>query len=260
MKIKFSCFVLFILFTGAMLQAQYKFTDEIKLPATSVKNQGKTGTCWSFATTSFLESELIRMGKGPMNLSEMYSVRMIYSDKARNYILRQGTANFSEGSLAHDVFRIIDLFGMLPQDAYPGLSESDTGFDHKELSYVLKGFLDGVLETGNPGKHWEEAFNGILDCYIGKLPESFNRDGKNHDPRSFADDIGIVTDDYISITSFSHHPYNEFFILEIPDNYSNGSFLNLELDAMVAECDDIIMEQHVVRHPFGVHKAAIGAV
>ncbi|MCK4748960.1 MAG: aminopeptidase, partial [Bacteroidales bacterium] len=237
MKLKFSCFVLFILFTGAMLQAQYKFTDEIKLPATSVKNQGKTGTCWSFATTSFLESELIRMGKGPMNLSEMYSVRMIYSDKARNYILRQGTANFSEGSLAHDVFRIIDLFGMLPQDAYPGLSESDTGFDHKELSYVLKGFLDGVLEAGNPGKHWEEAFNGILDCYIGKLPESFNRDGKNHDPRSFADDIGIVTDDYISITSFSHHPYNEFFILEIPDNYSNGSFLNLELDAMVEIID-----------------------
>ncbi len=219
------------------LQAQYTFTIDKRCEHTSVKSQDRTGTCWSFATTSFLESELLRMGKGTYDLSEMFAVRTIYKDKARNYILRQGKANFSEGSLAHDVLRAFAMGGAVPQEVYSGLLPGEERYDHSELVAVLKGMLDGVLKGEHPGNRWQEAFQAVLDVYMGEVPETFTYRGKKYTARSFAEELGLNPDDYISLTSFTHHPYYSRFVLEIPDNYSNGSYYNLPLDELVETVD-----------------------
>lgn len=219
---------------------QYQFKDEIKLDCSNIKNQQMTGTCWSFSTTSFLESELLRTGKKPVNLSEMYSVRKTYEDKARNYVLRQGKANFSEGSLAHDVMNTVKFHGMMTEEAYPGLLPGDKALNHGELVSTLKAYLDAVVKTGRPGPHWQEAVSGILDAYMGEVPETFTYQGKTYDARSFAAAMNIKPKEYVHLTSFTHHPFNEHFILEIPDNYSNGMFYNVPLDEMMQAVDNAL--------------------
>ena len=235
LRIIFLSIILLIAAHG--LVAQYIFKDEIKIPCTSIKNQQITGTCWSFGTSSFVESEVLRLTKKEVDLSEMYNVRMAYFEKAQNYILRQGTANFGEGGLSHDVLRNIGLHGIVPQSAYPGLVDGDTVFDHSELSAGLKGYLDAVIRSGHPTVHWSKAVNGILDAYLGKVPASFTYENKSYDPMAFADMMEIKSEDYYSYTSFSHHPFHQYFILEIPDNYMNGSYFNVEIDELVRIID-----------------------
>jgi bleomycin hydrolase len=167
----------------------------------------------------------------------MYNVRMAYFEKAQNYILRQGTASFGEGGLSHDVLRNIGLHGIVPQSAYPGLVDGDTVFDHSELSAGLKGYLDAVIRGGHPTLHWGQAVEGILDAYLGKVPASFTYENKSYDPMAFADMMEIKSEDYYSYTSFSHHPFHQYFILEIPDNYMNGSYFNVEIDELVRIID-----------------------
>ncbi len=224
-------------FCTIALPAQYTFTVDEHSPYTSVKSQDRTGTCWSFATTSFLESELLRMGKGKYDLSEMFTVRTIYEDKALNYILRQGKANFGEGSLAHDVLRAVEMGGAVPQEVYSGLLPGQTSYDHSEMSAALKGLLDGVLQGKHPGSRWDDAFRAVLDVYMGAVPQEFSYRGKKYTPKTFAEKLGIKSSDYISLTSFTHHPFYTSFILEIPDNYSNGSYYNIPLDELVAAVD-----------------------
>jgi len=233
--------VVLILLINNLGFGQYKFKTEKKVSCTEVKNQARTGTCWSFATASFLESELIRMGKKDVNLSEMFIVRNIYKDKANNYILRQGKANFSQGSLAHDLIRMADRHGLITESAYSGLLEGETRHDHSEMERGLKGFLDGVRKSKLLSPKWKVAFDGILDAYIGAVPAQFDYMGKEMTPLTFAEDSGLNTEDYISITSFTHHPFYEEFILEIPDNYSNGSFYNVPLDEMMSIIDYAIL-------------------
>jgi len=234
-KILLACIFSTALFN--ITHAQYIFQDEINIPSTCVKNQQASGTCWSFGTTSFLESEIIRLTEKQVDISEMYSVRMAYFEKAQNYILRQGMTNFSEGGLSHDVFRNIELHGVMPQSAYTGLVEGDTSIDHGELSSGMKGYLDAVIKNGHPGRHWNKALEGILDAYMGPLPFDFTYENKNYDPMSFADLTGIRSENYFSVTSFNHHPFHRYFILEIPDNYMNGSYFNVKLDEMVSIID-----------------------
>lgn len=212
---------------------QYEFKEEVRLGCSSIKNQQNTGTCWSFSTTSFLESELLRTKKESVDLSEMYNVRKTYEDKAFNYVLRQGKANFSQGSLAHDVLNTVKSHGMMPDEAYSGKLPDDKIFNHSELVTTLKAYLDAVVATGKPGAHWQDAVKGILDAYMGVVPETFTYKGKTYDPKSFAAAMGIRSDQYVHLTSFTHHPFYDHFILEIPDNYSNGSFYNVPLDQMI---------------------------
>ncbi len=220
-------------FLASTANAQYRFTSTQDIECTEVKSQGSTGTCWSFATSSFLESELIRLGKSNPDISEMYVVREIYKDKARNYILRQGKANFSQGSLSHDVIRVLSTKGIMPQSAFAGRAPDEKRYNHSEMEAVLKGMLDGVLKQKSVSTKWMTAFDKVLDVYLGECPKDFIVDGKKMKPSEYAADLNLDAEDYVNITSFSHHPFYSKFILEIPDNYSNGSYYNIPLDELV---------------------------
>ena len=224
------------------IQAQYSFTEVKSLPCTEVKSQDRTGTCWSFATSSFLESEVMRQKNMEIDISEMFAVRNIYRDKAYNYVFRQGKANFSQGSLSHDVMRSVTRYGALPEVAYPGRLPADEKFDHSEMERALKGLLDGVIKGKRLTDKWDEAVEAVLDVYMGELPDEVRVNGKAITPDVFAEDLGIDPDNYISLTSFSHHPFYESFILEIPDNYSNGQFHNLPIDELMQVIDHAIMQ------------------
>jgi len=225
---------------------QYNFKTEKKINCTEVKNQSRTGTCWSFATASFLESELIRMGHDDINISEMFIVRNIYKDKAHNYILRQGKANFSQGSLAHDLIRMTEKKGLITESAYSGLVDGDSAHDHSEMEAGLKGFLDGVRKSKVLSTKWSPAFNSILDTYMGAVPDQFMYNNKTFTPKSFVSELNLKTEDYISIGSFTHHPFYEEFILEVPDNYSNGSFYNVPVDEMMDIIDYALLDGYSI--------------
>jgi bleomycin hydrolase len=225
---------------------QYNITDEYTVGCTSIKNQSRTGTCWSFATCSFLESELMRNGRGDYDLSEMYVVRNIYRDKARNYVLRQGKANFSEGSLSHDFINTVMRHGIVPESVYSGRTEGVTAHDHSELSAVLKGYLDGLIGRKSLSDKWDDGFDAILDVYLGKVEENFEVNGMKYHPKAFAMQLGLNSGDYLNLTSFTHHPFYESFILEIPDNFSNGSFINIPLDEF-----EMILD-HAIKNGYSV--------
>jgi len=219
------------------LNAQYKFKVSKQIDCSEIKNQSRTGTCWSFATASFIESELMKSNKGNIDLSEMFVVRNIYEDKARNYVLRQGKANFSQGSLSHDLIRIMAKEGVVPDQIYSGLSAEQKNHDHSEMEKGLKGFLDGILKSKRLSPKWKMAFNAVLDVYLGTEPNNFQYEGKNYTPKSFAQSLGLDAENYVSLSSFTHHPFYKDFILEIPDNYSNGSFYNVPLNELMSTID-----------------------
>lgn len=216
---------------------QYKITPKHDVECTEVKNQQRTGTCWSFATSSFLESEVKRTKNMDIDLSEMFSVRATYMDKAQNYILRQGKANFSQGSLSHDVIKAVERVGLVPEAAFSGRSEGEEIHNHGEMISAAKGMLDGLQKQKTLSPRWKLAMGAILDIYMGQSPTKFNYGGKEYTPQSFADYLAINSSDYISLTSYTHHPFYRSFILEIPDNYSNGWYQNIPMDELEKTVD-----------------------
>lgn len=227
-------FALFLTVAAYPLFSQYQFTMTNDCHCTTIKNQQNTGTCWSFATSSFLESELIRMSKQDFDLSEMYFVRQIYLDKAQNYIYRQGKAQFSQGGLSHDVISAFVKAGAVPESVYSGKLPGEYMHDHTEMEKAMKGMLDALTSQSRISSKWASAVNGVLDAYMGSVPATFKMDGKEYTPKSYAQSLGIQPEDYVSFTSYSHHPFYQPFVLEIPDNWSNGSFYNLPMDDLVA--------------------------
>ncbi len=224
----------------------YVFTIEKQVQCTPIKNQGRTGTCWCFATASFIESEVMRMGKGTHDLSEMFIVRNIYLDKGQNYLLRQGKTNFGEGALAHDFIRAAGRYGMVPDEVYSGLQNNMTAHDHSEMAGVLEAVIKKYTENRRPSSRWREVFNGIMDVYLGPAPTEFSYQGKTYTPKSFAQELGFDPHNYISLTSYTHHPFGESFPLEIPDNFSSGQFLNVPIDDLVATIDNAIANGYSV--------------
>lgn len=214
---------------------EVQFTIEKQVPATPVKDQHRTGTCWSFATTSFIESELLRTGQGEADLSEMFFVRKAYELKADQYVRMHGTVNFAEGGLAMDVMHIWREYGMVPQEAYPGDRMGDSLPVHGEMDAVLRGYVDQVIRNrnGRLTPVWKEGFSGILDAYLGEVPGSFSHQGNTVTPRGFADDTGLNPDDYIAVGSYTHHPFYEKFVIEIPDNWHWGMIYNVPLDELM---------------------------
>jgi bleomycin hydrolase len=205
-----------------------------KNPATPVKNQAATGTCWSFSTTSLVESQALKNNLGEFDLSEMFTVRNIYIEKAKNYVLRQGFARFSEGGLGHDQINAIAKYGAMPESVYSGLTGGKRSHDHQRLVSNLKNYLDSVIKTVPVKGDWLAGYTKILDEALGKPPAEFNFRGQKYDPQSFAKDVlKFNADDYVAFTSFTHHPYYRSFILEVPDNFSNGAYFNLPINEMM---------------------------
>ncbi len=244
-------FLTFLLaFSTAIITAQetYKFTDVIDIDATPVISQGNTGTCWSFSTSSFIESEIIRLTGKRIDISEMYNVRNTYPKKADNYVSRQGKAQFSEGGLAHDVFNSVRDFGLVPEDAYSGLIGNNERHNHAEMVSVLTAMLDIYIK--NPGRSldpkWREAYAAVLDVYLGKNITEFNYEGIQYTPKSFAEMVKINANDYVNITSFTQAPFYNSFILNIPDNFSNGSFNNVPIDDLVSIIDNALENGYTV--------------
>ena len=211
----------------------YKFTTIVDLPATSIKDQYRSGTCWSFSTMSFLESEILRIRKDTVDLSEMYAVRLCYSDKATKYVRLHGSLNFGGGGAFHDVTYVLKKYGMVPESAYEGLDYGQDKHVHGELDEVLKDYVEGVVKNKNRelSTAWHNGFDGILDAYFGKIPEEFEVDGKKYTPQSYASDVmGLNPDDYVEITSFTHHPFYTKFAIEIPDNWLWDEVYNVPLE------------------------------
>jgi len=217
----------------------YKFTVEKQLKATEVKDQHRSGTCWAYAMNSFLESELIRMGKGEFDLSEMFIVNRNYHLRAKDYVRFHGMKSFSAGAEGWDALNVIKQFGILPQEAYTGNTFDETLPVHGEMDAILKAYVDAVVKNKNKKitPIWRKGFDGVLDAYLGKLPESFMYKGKEYTTKSFTSELGLNMDDYVTITSYTHHPFYESFIFEGADNWSLGEVLNVPMDEIMQIVD-----------------------
>lgn len=225
---------------GSDKKAGYIFIPEVDIETLPVKNQGSSGTCWSYASTSFIESEMIRMGKQPVDLSEMFTVRMVYLDKAERYIRLHGYLNFAQGGALPDVLYVLKKYGAMPADAYQGLNYGTDINKHGELEAALKGFLDGVIKNlnGSITTSWKPAVEAILDAYLGPIPASFNYKGKAYSPRTFADQVvGVNPDDYVQLTSFTHFETYARCQVAVPDNWLWGDSYNLPLAELTPTLD-----------------------
>lgn len=235
MRIRFfSSAVLFCIHCTATAQLSADLTIVKQTESTPVKNQANTGTCWSFSTTSLVESTSIKDGVGEIDLSEMFTVRSIYTEKAKNYILRQGSAQFGPGGLGHDVIQAIESYGAIPESVYSGLLLGANSHNHSKLDTQLKNYLDSLLKSRPVPDNWMTGFQGILDEHLGKAPATFMYREKQYTPQTFAKEVlKFKADDYVNITSFSHHPFYVPFILEVPDNFKNGSYYNVPLNELI---------------------------
>lgn len=224
-----------------------EFTSIKLLPATPVKDQAMTGTCWCFSTTSLVESECMKTAKQELNLSEMFTVRNIYIEKAKNYVLRQGKAQFGEGGLGHDLIRSIATYGAIPDSLYSGLKPGQTSHNHSAMVRQLQQYLNDVLKKRPLPDNWLEGYTKILDEQLGVVPSEFKYKGKSYTAKSFAKDVlKFNADDYVSITSFTHHPYYKQFVLEAPDNFANGLFYNVPLQVMIDAVKEAVNKGYTV--------------
>ncbi len=247
-----------VLALGAfVLTAQngYQFSVIKENPITPVKNQSSSGTCWSFAGVGLFESELIRMGKGEFDLSEMYIVRRNYEDKAIKYARLHGHLNFAAGGSFADVVETLDDFGILPEEAYRGLNYGSETHNHGELDKVLKGYMDGIIGARNVTPVWFEGFSAILDTYLGEVPETFVYEGKEYDAHSFRDYLGLKQEDYISLTSYTHHPFYTAFPVEVPDNWRWALSYNLPIDELMEVMEHAIEEGYTIAWASDVSEA-----
>ncbi|MRT92471.1 aminopeptidase C [Ancylomarina sp. 16SWW S1-10-2] len=226
----------------------FKFTSVSDIPTTGVRNQESTGTCWTFATTSFIETELIRLGAGNIDLSEMFTVRHAYTQKALKYFRLHGKGNFSEGGQAHDVLNVVKEFGFVPETAYSGNQYGSEFNIHQEMVKSTKAMLDEIIK--NPNRTitpvWQKSVNGVFDTYMGATPEKFDNNGQTITPVEYMKETGFNPNDYIELTSYSHHPYYKEMDLEIPDNWSHDLYYNLPIDELMAVIDNALTNDYSV--------------
>ncbi len=227
----------------------YNFTAVKNLETTPIQDQGNTGTCWSFSTLSFFESEMIRQGKKGFNLSEMYVARKCYEDKGQLFVRMHGTTPFAQGGAFHDVTYVLKKYGMVPEEAYKGINYGENKHNHTEVEKILHNYVKAVVESGSKGKIstiWKQGYLSILDTYFGKIPEQFTFNGKTYTPQSYAKEMGLDPDDYIEITSFNHHPFYSQFMLEVPDNWLFSKVYNVPLNELSEIMDYAINNGYTV--------------
>lgn len=230
-------------------ESGYQFTTIKDIPCTPVKDQYRSGTCWSFSGIGFIEAEMLREGKPAADLSEMFVVHHAYDDKATKYVRLHGSLNFGAGGEFHDVVNVIKTYGIVPDSVYTGLNYGEDKHVHGEMDKMLFDQVKAVVD--NPNKKlttaWHDALDGTLNSYLGKLPESFTYRGKQYTPQSFAKDyVGLNLDDYVEITSYTHHPFYSKFILEIPDNWSWADAYNVPLSDLQEIIDNSINNGYTV--------------
>lgn len=229
----------------------YVFTDTKIIPSTPVKNQNRSGTCWCFSTLTMLECEILKAGGPEMHLSEMWIVRHSFMDKAEKYVRLHGQLNFAEGGASHDVTEGIARHGIVPFEAYPGLNYGTDKPDFHELTGALKAYLDAVIAAAEKSRMplstaWKRGFDALLDSYFGPCPETFVYEGKEYTPASFAASLPIDMDDYVDLTSYTHQPFYEEFIIEVPDNWMWSTVWNLPLDELMAVIDNALAEGYTI--------------
>lgn len=226
----------------------FKFTDLKVVPHTPVRDQNKSGTCWCFAGTSFFENEILRKTGNQVDLSQMFTVRHCYDDKADKYARMGGTINFAQGGSIMDVPYVWENYGAVPVEVYTGLNYGEEKHDHYEMADLLEGYMTTVA---NPGRKklstaWKVGLDGILDAYLGKLPEQFTYNGKTYTPRSFADAMKLDMADYVPVTSFTHHPFYTAFPVEVADNWLWAPYYNVPMEEMKAIVDNAIENGYTV--------------
>lgn len=248
---KLSAFFLLVSFFSLSVMAQedekeekgYEFTTIKEVKYSTVKNQYRSGTCWSFSALGFVEAELLRMGKGDFDLSEMFVVRKVYEDKAVKHVRMNGHFNFGGGGALNDVIDVIKKYGIVPEDVYAGLKYGEEKHVHGELDEVLTKFVEGIIENKNRKLTpvWLDAYKGILDAYLGEEPNEFTYNEKSYTPRSFADEVlAFNPDDYVLFTSYTHHPFYKSFILEVPDNWSWAGLYNVPVEDLIKIMDNSV--------------------
>ena len=233
----------------------FVFTTVKENPITSIKNQNRAGTCWCYSTMAFLEAELLRMGKGEYDFSEMYIVHNTYLDRADKAVRTHGDASFSQGGSFYDVLYGMKTFGLVPEaEMRPGVMYDDTLSNHTELSAVSDAVVAAIakgrhskLQSDNEGNMlWKKAIEAIHDIYLGVRPEKFTVNGKEYTPKSYYESTGLNADDYVSLTSYTHHPFYESFILEIQDNWRWASSYNLPIDELMEVFDYAIENGYTI--------------
>ncbi|MDD2436437.1 MAG: C1 family peptidase [Massilibacteroides sp.] len=237
----FLCAIAFATAT-AQEKEDYVFTPVKELKITPVENQNRTGTCWSYSGIGFIESELIRMGKSEHDLSEMFVVSHSYRDKGDKYVRTHGVSPYSQGGSFHDVLYVLKHYGIVPESVMKGLEYGEDNHVHGEMEAVTSAYLKAVTsnKNGKLSTAWEKGFHAILDAYLGELPKKFTYNGKEYTPKSFVAELGINPDDYVSLTSYTHHPFYSSFALEIPDNWRWANSYNLPLDEFMQVFENAI--------------------
>ncbi|MFI3266103.1 MAG: C1 family peptidase [Rikenellaceae bacterium] len=217
----------------------FVFETVIENPITSVKNQNRSSTCWSFSALGYMESELLRMGKGEYDLSEMFVVHKTMVDRARNYVRLHGESSFSPGGSFYDIVYCMKHYGLVPQEAMQGIMYGDSLPVHSEIDAVAGAYVNAIAK-GKLSKLtpvWADGLSAVYDTYLGECPEEFTYQGKKYTPKTFVDELGLNPDDYVSLTSYTHHPFYSQFIIEVPDNWRNGLSWNLPLDEFMEVMD-----------------------
>lgn len=234
---------------SAKSKESFQFTDVINLGNTPVKNQGSSGTCWSYSTNSFLESEMIRAGKTPVALSQIFSARNAYVEKGKNYVRMHGAVTLGDGGALHDVINMYRKYGAVPQTVYTGLNYGTTINQFGEMGEIMNGVLAAVVK--NPNKvltpNWEKAYAAVIDSYLGEVPKSFDYNGKKYTPQTFAKEVvGLNPDDYVELSSFNDHPYYSKFTLLVPDNWSFDQVYNVKVNEITDVIDNALKKGYTV--------------
>lgn len=237
----FLSLLVFVVFVSAQDETKRQtFTIKTKVPTTEVKSQDKTGTCWAFATTSFIESELLRLQKGNFDLSEMFIVRNAYKYKAEKYFRYHGEYNLNQGGQAHDCMDEFFTNGILPESVYSGKVNGEEKYNHREFSAVLKGIMNAV--TSKKAEHnkllYPELLESLYNIYLGEVPATFDYEGKTYTPKEFQESLGLNANDYVELTSYTNYPFYEAVDLEINDNYRHALYYNIPIDELMSIMDN----------------------
>ena len=221
---------------------EFIFTTVKENPITSVKDQHRSSTCWSFSALGFIEAELLRMNKGEYDFSEMFVVHKTMEDRAVNYVRYHGDSSFSPGGSFYDIIYCMQNYGLVPQEAMPGIMYGDSLPNHGELDMVAEGYVKAIAnsDASKLSKVWKKGVAAIYDTYLGVCPEKFTYQGKEYTPKSFVESLGLKAEDYVSLTSYTHHPFYTQFAIEIQDNWRNALSYNLPIDELMAVMDNAV--------------------